>query len=404
MLSGIGIAKVAGLIALPFLTKFYSSAEFGILGVYIAIVLICKSFANGGFEVAILLPEEKKEANGIFSLCNRINNSVFLVLLVLVIFIFVFDPFDAINLIFGHLNILLLMPISIWLEGKAMSLKYLLNRNKVYDGISKAIIAQAFITVAAQFLFVLWLPPMKINGLVLGLVLGEFAMFFVMRFYADFSLIKSRAFQNSLAKKYWQFLQYGVSGNFVNSLANFAPYVLFHRHFGASMNGQFTMSNQKILSAPINLIAAAISPVYYESANRAAKEEGNKLSKITNELTWVLLFMILPAVVVLMIWGPQLFSLLFGEEWYIAGEYARYLAPFMGIRFIVHPLSYLIDIKFKLKQQLIFNGLYLIIILMIFGFIWSSFEHLALIKIYGLSSFVMYFLYYLYLLRLSKSS
>ena len=401
-MSGIGIAKIVGLIALPFLANLYSTAEFGVLGVYISIVLICKSFANGGYEAAILLPENNEEALGIFSLCHWINVLVFLFALLISLSLYFFSAFESISIIFENLGVLLLLPFSIYLEGKSMALKYLLNRVKKYEGISKAIIAQAIFTIGFQFIFSWWLPP--INGLVLGLFIGEIAMYGMMNYYAEGQVMKGLENLLAIAKQYWQFLQYGVTGNFVNSLANFAPYVLFHRHFGASFNGQFTMSNQKILSAPINLIAAAISPVYYENANRAAKEEGNKLNDITKELSLVLFLMIIPVVIVLVLWGPFLFSLLFGPEWEIAGEYARYLAPFMGIRFIVHPLSYLIDIKLKLKQQLYFNIIYLLTILVLFGFLWESLDHLTLIKWYAISSFVLYFSYYLYLMRLSKSS
>ena len=401
MMAGIGFAKVIGLLALPFLADFYSSAEFGVLGVYISIVLIFKTFANGGYEVAILLPEESTESAGIFSLCHWINNGLFIGTLLLCFSLYYFNPFPSLEDLFEHLNVLLLMPFSIWLEGKAMALKYWLNRSKIYEGISNAIMAQAFVTIGAQFLFAFWLRPM--NGLVLGLFLGEVAMYLTMRIYGGSIPKQGMAIIRKMSRKYSQFLRFGLTGNLVNALAHFGPYVLFQRHFGATLNGQFTMSNQKVLAAPINLIAAAISPVFYESANRASKEGGQKLRQITLELSLILFLMILPLVIVFVLWGPQLFVFFFGEDWVIAGQYARYLAPFMAMRFVVNPLSYLIDVKLKLKQQLAFNVIYLLSILCLFGIFWSHFDHFQLIKLYALSSFIIYFVYFLYLVSLSKN-
>ena len=282
-----------------------------------------------------------------------------------------------------------------------MALKYWLNRSKTYKGISNAIMAQAFITLGTQFLFAFWLQP--INGLVLGLLCGEMAMYLTMRIYAGQIPMQGADIIRKMSKKYGQFLRFGLSGNLVNALANFSPYVLFQQHFGADLNGQFTMSNQKVLSAPINLIGAAISPVFYESANRASKESGQKLFKITLELSLILFLMISPLVIAFVFWGPSIFVLFFGEEWRIAGQYAMYLAPFMAMRFIVNPLSYLIDVKFKLKQQLAFNIFYLLSIISLFGIFWNQFDHIQLMKLYALSSFVIYFVYFIYLLSLSRA-
>ncbi len=400
-MSGIGIAKLMGLIALPFLANYYSTTQFGILGVYLAVVLIFKSFSNGGFEVAILLPEVDEEASGILKLCQYFNNSLFLIIFCLCLFFYATSNFEFIDQIFDNKNLLLFIPFSIWLEGRSMALKYWLNRKKIYAGISRAIIAQAIITVSLQFLFAKFSTPF--NGLVLGLFFGELVMYIVMFIHATEIIKVDKRLIKRMAQKYWQFLKYGLTGTFINTLAGFAPYVLFQRHFGAALNGQFTMSNQKILAAPTNLIAAAVSPVFYESANRASKEQHGKLFKISKELSVLLFCLVFPFALILIFWGPALFGFFFGEEWAMAGEYARYLAPFMCIKFIVHPLTYLIDICFKLKQQLIFNIIYLLSILSIFGIFYLEGQHLVLIKVYGITSFVLYLSYFIYLMSLAKN-
>ena len=41
----------------------------------------------------------------------------------------------------------------------------------------------------------------------------------------------------------------------------------------------------------------------------------------------------------LLAWGPELFSWLFGERWHDAGQLARALAPYIALHFIASPLS-----------------------------------------------------------------
>jgi O-antigen/teichoic acid export membrane protein len=42
---------------------------------------------------------------------------------------------------------------------------------------------------------------------------------------------------------------------------------------------------------------------------------------------------------VLLFFAPSLFSLVFGEKWRVAGEYARLMCPMFYLRFISNPLS-----------------------------------------------------------------
>ena len=47
----------------------------------------------------------------------------------------------------------------------------------------------------------------------------------------------------------------------------------------------------------------------------------------------------MPATALLVVVGPELFALVFGENWRQAGEYARYMAPWLYMVFITSPLS-----------------------------------------------------------------
>lgn len=403
MFTGIGIARIFALLAIPILSRLYEISAFGTLAVYIAIVMIGKIMVNGGYEASIVLPEKDIEARALFKLCVKINWLLFGVILLLCLLVFQFFPSGKIILILGNSLWLLAIPISILLEGKSMALKYWLNRKKTYSGIANSMVAQTATTVSIQIL--LGVLGYKWNGLILGFILGELVSTICMVYYAKFEkLIIPKELITKMALNYRTFLKYGVIGGWANALAGNIPYLLFQQSFGATMNGHFSMANQKILAAPTSLIAAAVSPVYFRTAKDKALKSDGSLARLTWQMNKVLASMILPLTVLFMIWGPQVFSVVLGAEWALAGVYARWLAPFMFIRFIVHPLSFLIDVRMKLKQQLYFNLLYLFAILFIFVYCSQVAPAIDVIKCFAVVSSLLYLGYFVYLMGLSEDN
>ncbi len=400
MFTGIGLARILALAAIPILSRLYEIPTFGYLAVYIAIVMICKIMVNGGYEASIVLPEKDIEARALFKLCVKINWFLFGVISLCCLLLFQLFPHERMVQLLGSSIWLLALPFSILLEGKSLALKYWLNRKKAYAGIAKAIVAQTLATIGFQILF--GLLNFKWNGLILGFILGELVFPLMMLNYSKFEKrIIPKELVTSVARTYRKFFQYGVLGGWANALASNIPYLLFQQNFGSAMNGHFSMANQKILAAPTSLVASAVSPVYYRTAKEAALRRDGSLAKLTWQMNKALAALILPLTILFFFWGPQIFRVVLGTEWELAGSYASWLAPFMFIRFIVHPLSFLIDVRMKLKQQLLFNIIYLFAILFIFLYCVNIAPALDVIKCFSLISTVLYLGYFFYLMGLT---
>jgi O-antigen/teichoic acid export membrane protein len=58
---------------------------------------------------------------------------------------------------------------------------------------------------------------------------------------------------------------------------------------------------------------------------------------------------------VLLLFSPQLFAWIFGEQWRAAGELAQILAPLYFLNFIASPLSYVFAVAGKQKVDLIWQ-------------------------------------------------
>ena len=234
-------------------------------------------------------------------------------------------------------------------------------------------------------------------------LIGQLGIMILYLRYAKLSFFISDTKERTIEafKEYKSFLTLGVSGNIINNAASNLPYVFFLGSFGEALNGHFAMVQQRVLAAPINLVSSAVSPVFFKEANKAHLSPDNELPQLVYRFNAIMWLIIAPAVILVVLWGPQIFTFILGEQWLIAGEYARWLAPLMAVRFVNNPMSYLIDIKKKLSVQLYYNIFLLICTVVIFYTPILGLDDFTTIKVFGVSFFIIQscFLAYLYSLR-----
>ncbi len=362
-------------------------------------MMIGKAISNGGFHVCLMLPENPDKARTLLSLCYKFNYITVLVSSLAIMGLIYFAP----TLIPSNQILLFLfgLPLSIFIEGKSQSAHSWLNRQQNYTAMSKGVVAQTMVTVAFQLLF--GFIGLELNGMIVATIIGQIAIMILYLKYAELSFFISDTKERTKAafKEYRSFLTLGVSGNLINNASNNLPFVFFLGAFGESLNGHFTMVQQKVLAAPINLVSSAVSPVFFKEANKAHLSHEDKLPKLVFNVNAIMWTMITPAAILIMIWGPEIFTFVFGEQWLTAGEYARWLAPLMAVRFVNHPMSYLIDVKKKLSAQLYYNIFLLICTFIIFYRPILGLDDFTTIKVFGVSFFIIQscFLAYLYNLR-----
>jgi O-antigen/teichoic acid export membrane protein len=144
--------------------------------------------------------------------------------------------------------------------------------------------------------------------------------------------------------------------------------------FSASTAG-FYMLTQRVLNAPISLVASAIGDVFRQEASRQYAEKKECRAVYLSTLKKLVLLSFFPFISLFFI-AEHLFAIVFGEEWRIAGEYAAILAPMYFFRFIASPLSSMFMIaevqKFDLAWQVVL--FIFVLISLIFGGYYYSVE------------------------------
>ena len=372
LVSGTTISQIVVLATAPILSRIYSPQEFGIFATYFSIVSAIVIFSAGRYELAIVLPETDEEAINLFAIAFIINifvSVVSLLISLVVIFFFAVNFHLSDKLIFW----LYFIPLFVFLIGTYQVLNNWAMRKKNYKSISQYRISNSLATVLTNIGFGVFLPGE--SGLFIGNLLGNLVSLFVF-WKTAFSNLRSLASHintkemKAAAIKYKHFPLtnsfLAASGIFqVSGIIYFTSYF-----FNQAVVGAFSYTI-RVLQAPMNFIGGAISQVFYQQAS-IIKADNEQLKKLVFGTIKKSSFVSLPFLIVLLLWGPQLFAFVFGKEWEIAGQYARILSPWIFLDFIRATVSQLVLIVEKQKPYLIFSvlgNLILILSMMIGGMV-----------------------------------
>ncbi|RAK65785.1 lipopolysaccharide biosynthesis protein [Hymenobacter edaphi] len=127
-----------------------------------------------------------------------------------------------------------------------------------------------------------------------------------------------------VAYKYRDFPLVYLPGGYVYILSTQLPVFLLAPAFGAEAVGLYSFS-MSLLEMPINVLGAAIAPVYMQKAAETYQTEPERLPGITLNLYYKLLYLgVLPFSIVT-VYGDVLFRVVFGAKWEQAGVFTAYL-------------------------------------------------------------------------------
>lgn len=400
LLSGTLVAQVVSFGLYPVLGYLYSPEEFGVVGIFVALVATFAVGANGGYEVAVMLPKDDRGSIRLVWICLGIGMVVV----------------GIVGTLFGLLGEILLgwfdvielwrywwlLPFSLLLECIQQPLRTLLNRLKFYRVLSYGKVVQALGNVFLS-VYLGWLG-WGFEGLIFGFVLGQLGSTLVLGYSGVKWLLEVGYWPSweELLGEGWlyrEFPMYSLWATWLNTFSRQLPFFLLAPFFGKSAAGFYEMAT-RILNKPYGLLSRSIAEVFYEKATKAKDKGLDALGAITWGTFQSLFLLGLPGLIIVSAVGPWLFSFVFGDEWLMAGVYARWLMPWVFLMFIVSPLSYLIDIQMRLRFLLFYNiGLFVVRLLTLYvGGLY--FGDVFTIQLYGLGGFLMVGFHLLFLLKI----
>lgn len=365
LMSGTIVAQAIPLAMSPVLTRLFSPENFGLFALYFSISQMMSVFITGRYEYAIILPEKDEDAINVVALCVSITVSVSLLALIF------FVPFRTqIAELLNNPEIaryIILVPLTIFAIGIYTTFNLWFNRKAYYGNISIGKILRYSISTFLSVGF--GLTIIKSAGLIIADTLGQIcaAFFMVARFMKfDESLINKISLGGikQQARRFIHFPKFNIPSGFLEKGSGQMPVILLTGFFGSSVTGLFSLS-QRVIAAPEALISVSVGDVFRQQASIEYQRTGN-CRKTFMELFKMLVIISIIPFLILAFTAPVLFQAVFGEEWRIAGEYARIMTIMFFLSFVVSPLSNMFIIAEKQKIDLMIQ-------VFLFAFILLSF-------------------------------
>ena len=402
LFGGTTAAQLITILASPIVTRLYSPEAFGVFSIFISITGILAVIACLRYELAIMLPESDKEAANVFGLCILISTSLSilsiptLILSQQIIIQYIQNPLLV--------NFFWLFPIAIFLNGIFSALNYWNSRTKSFYRLSIAQIFKSSSSTGIQIgfgsvgyatagvLISANIIALLVSTLVLGIqVLKEYMLFFKQNIQWD-------GIVNAL-KQYIRFPKYDIWSALLNTISTMLPIFILTAYFNPAIVGYYALGYM-VLHLPVTLIGSSISQVFFQKAAEIKNINKEQLRDTVEKTVKPLIFLIFFPILLLMLIGPELFSVVFGVKWEEAGVYARYLSLWIGIVFISQPITTLFSIFQKQQFSLIFNIFQIIsrIIALLIGAIMGN--ALIAIILFALVGFISNLIAYRYLLGL----
>lgn len=123
--------------------------------------------------------------------------------------------------------------------------------------------------------------------------------------------------------------------------------------FGPAVVGYYNLS-QRMLGAPLSVVASAFGDVFKQRASSDFNRFGN-CRAIWKSPFRRLSIISLPVFTILCLTAPPLFVFAFGKQWRPSGLYAQLLSPYFMLAFIASPLLRTLYVAERQKYDLLWQ-------------------------------------------------
>lgn len=342
-------AQILPLLAAPVLTRMCAPAEMGAFSVWLGVITVTSIVATLRVDAAMILDHEAGQQRLCFGVVAYSATVLALVLvsLALAARALGFPPVRAMSWVE-----LLGIGAGSWLTAVMQTTLAYAASHKRFDQAAKAKMAQTAVIVLSQVaLLHAGLHGVGLMaGQLIGLAAGLGTAWRLLSPPVGRIGLRLDAQQRAYLVKHQAFWRFSLPSSLLNNVAGQLPLFLIGMHHGAWAAGLYALT-QRVLSAPVSLVAASILEVFKRQAVHEFESTGDCRDLYRLTLKTLLVLALVPSLI-LLAYAPGLFSWIFGPAWRPAGELARLLAPLCFFNFITGPFNYVFSIAGKQKLEL----------------------------------------------------
>ena len=335
--SGILISQLIMISSTPVITRLYSPSEFGIYALFTAILGIIIPVACGRYDIATVVVKEDTDGDKLFFLSLIVGLIVSIILFL--VFFFLESPLreilDADKLDYWWY----VLPGAIFLQSIFTNLKSYANRYKCYSIISRGQITFALSQVI--LLTLLGLMGFSSFGLFASYITSSVIVLIILcLFYKNFFL-KSRwpGFKKLLiiAKRHIKFPFIQGTSTLFNMVRFMLPVIFLTKYFPDIFVGYYALV-MKVIFFPLTFFSNSISMLNMKKIAEIVHKKINPTNYLIKITFIVFIIIFFPSIIVIK-YGPDIFSFVFGSKWIMAGEFASILMPGLFCMFIASTLG-----------------------------------------------------------------
>ena len=365
--TGTGIAKLIGFLTAPVITRIYLPEHFGVLSVFVALTALLVPFGTLRYTMAIPLPRHDGAATNLAVLSGIL---LFCVSVFSFFFFWLLGP-----AILGVLSMEQLLPYW-WLLPLAVAgtgmYELLTNwavRERAFKPLAKTQVWQQVLgaTVKIGLGFLGFKPVGLLIGQIFNQAGGVLSLLrsFSEKFSANIRHVSKKRMQ-FLILRYADFPKFRLPSQFLMVIATKAPLLYFAWQFGAETAGQFGLA-MMVLLLPVNLIGQNTGKAYYGEIAKLGRNNSDEIYKLTKKITINLFKISIVPFITLLVLGPWLFEIIFGDSWREAGVFASILAINLLTMFVANPITNALNVVGKQAYYFQINFIRLFLIIFVFS-------------------------------------
>ena len=398
---GTGLAQFITILASPIISRIYTPEEFGIFSIYASAIGIMSILVNARYEIAIVQPRKDTDAQLIALLCLFICSIFSISVFVVVVFFrkFIIQQSNTLDLgIWFYV-----MPASLLIVGFQQTLSYLFTRASNFQALGFAAVLQSITNICLQ-IGINIIHPKWVGGLILGNIFGQLiSVIYLLALYLqkEDQLSGIKLFHIiSIAKKYKRIPIYSIPGGILNILATELPLFYIMKFFGAASTGTYGMAN-KVVNLPFSLMSAAVYKVFFQEVTTIKRNQPKQLLRYVVRIFLVLLALTTLPVLAMLFWGKDIFGLILGNNWQLAGSYASLLVISLAIKFAVSPLSAILALEDNISKGFYWQVLYFLTLSITLACLSGS-NILMFLKVLVIHDVLLYFIQLIFTVNASR--
>lgn len=317
--TGSSSVQLINMIMMPIITRIYLPETLGEVNSFLAYSTILCSVCALCYPAAIALPSKTSDALNIVKI-SIVISFIFSSIVLLTCFFKIFFSLGSEDLI----SSLCLFTI-ILLSGLYQALEQFAIRNGKYKVIAIGNLIQSIVSSLIKISVGFFCPLYSILLVVSSISPAISSLYIIKKNIINLKTLKLSKIKKETLLNFKDFPIYRAPQSLINSFSMGLPVLIINYQFGPKIAGYYALS-VTVLSIPVSLVGKSISDVFYPKFSHLISiKKYDVASKLFDICTLILGIISVFPILILFLFGGRLFSFVFGNTWYIAGDLAKWV-------------------------------------------------------------------------------